>query len=51
MHIYKHFQSHVIIIIIRKHIFVVLVTIIRVSYNRNTINIQITVKNVWEYQI
>jgi len=52
MHIYKYVQSHIIIfiiiiiIIIRQHFSGALVAIMRVSYNRNTINIQIIIKNV-----
>jgi len=42
MHIYKYIQSH--IIILHQHVSVTPVTIIRVSYNKNTINIQIIVK-------
>jgi hypothetical protein len=45
MHTYKCVQSHIIIIIIiHQHVSVTLVTIIRVSCNKNTINIQIIVK-------
>jgi hypothetical protein len=42
VHIYKYAQSHIIItiIIIHKHVSVTFVTIIRVSYSKNTINIQ-----------
>lgn len=39
MHIYKYAQSH--IIILHQHVLVTPVIIIRVSYNKNTINIQI----------
>jgi len=50
MHIYKYVLSHIIIIIIiiiRQHFSGALVTIMSVSCNRNTISIQIIVKNVW----
>ena len=36
MHIYKHIQSH----IIQQHVLVTFVTIIRLCYTKNTINIQ-----------
>jgi len=42
MHIYKYIQSH--IIILHQHVSVTPVSIIRLSYNKNTINIQIIVK-------
>ena len=41
-HIYKYVQSHI-IIILHKYALVTPVTIIRVSYNTNRINIQIIV--------
>ena len=39
MHIYKYVQSHT--ISFHQHVSVTLVTIIRVAYNKNKINIQI----------
>jgi len=47
MHIYKYVQAHTIIIIICQHVSGALVTIIRVSYKRNTISIQTIVKYIW----
>ena len=38
MNSYKYVQSH--IIILQQHVAVIPVTIIRMSYNKNTINIQ-----------
>jgi len=42
MHIYKYVQSH--IVNLHQHISATPVTVIRVAYNKNTINIQITVQ-------
>jgi hypothetical protein len=42
MHIYKYVQSH--IIVLHQHVSVTAVTIVMVYYNKNTINIQITVQ-------
>ena len=41
IHIYKYIQSH--IVILHHHISVTLVSVIRMSYKKNTISIQITV--------
>jgi hypothetical protein len=43
IHIYKYVQSRV--IILNQHVSATLVTIIRVSYNNNTINIQIILQS------
>jgi len=42
IHNYKYVQSH--IVILHQHISVTAVTISRVAYNNNTINVQIIVK-------
>jgi len=55
MHIHKCIQSHIIIIIIiiiiHQHVSVTPVTIIRVSCNKHTLNIQITVQKVWHHDL
>jgi hypothetical protein len=42
MYIYKYIQPH--IIILQQHVSVTLVTTIRVSYNKNTVKIQVIVQ-------
>jgi hypothetical protein len=49
IHIYIYVRSN--IVILHQDVSVTVRIIIRVAYNKNTINIQIIVKNVWYYTL
>jgi len=45
MHIYKYVQSNT--IILHQHVSITPVTTIRLSYDKNTISVEVIYRNVW----